>query len=66
MKEDAWCNNCVYCEIISPYKYVEKSDSGEEYQGYCRKTGYYLLTVDDRVCEKYEEVLNEGYFTGNF
>jgi hypothetical protein len=54
MKEKS-CANCVYCEEISPLRYFENNAS-EEYQGYCKKKGYYLLTIDDRCCsDNYEE-----------
>lgn len=43
MTEEDSCSNCAYCEEVYIY----------EYNGYCKKMGYYLKTIDDRLCEEF-------------
>ena len=49
-EEEKRCAKCVYCEELN-------MQSHDGYEGYCNKMGYYLKTIDDRLCEKYEEDL---------
>lgn len=41
--EEDCCFNCVYCDKIDQ----------DGYEGYCRKMGVYLKTINDRLCKKY-------------
>ena len=43
MSEEDSCFKCIYCS--------ENSIDG--YEGYCNKTGCFLKTIDDRLCEKF-------------
>ena len=46
LRKDECCLNCAYCDPEPPY---------DGYEGYCRKTDIWLSTIDDRLCQKYEE-----------
>ncbi len=50
-KEEKCCARCVYCQedFANGFLYG--------YKGYCNKIGIFLKTIDDRLCEEFEEVL---------
>jgi len=43
MSEEDSCSQCIYCS----------EDSLDGYEGYCSKIGYFLKTIDDRLCEAF-------------
>lgn len=45
------CAKCVYCQEDFAEGFLY------EYEGYCNKTGYFLKTINDRLCEEFEEDL---------
>lgn len=47
MSEQDSCSNCTYCYEIY----------GHGYEGFCKGKELFLRTIDDRLCEKYEEDL---------
>ncbi len=42
-EQEKSCAQCVYC--------IETPDSG--YEGGCNKHGFYLQTIDDRLCKEF-------------
>jgi len=49
-EEEKCCAKCISCEELN-------MQSHDEYEGYCKKIGYYLKTIEDRLCGEYEEDL---------
>ena len=46
--KDHCCLNCEYCwELDYSFNY--------QYEGYCVKLDIYLRTIEDRLCENFEE-----------
>ncbi len=46
--EEKCCLTCVSCRLADAY-------GPYGYEGYCKRSGIYLRTLEDRLCEKYEE-----------
>lgn len=43
-EENKCCENCAFREWINHV----------DYEGYCKKTGYFLRTIEDRFCNQFE------------